>query len=280
MGPVIRMRTCEVCGAPLAGQREHYCSDACRAKARANDEKSANAQLGKSRSRKPPKKQKKCVDCGIPFWGYARSLRCPECQAAAKKETDLRSKNRRARGEGRALGSTSFCEVCGKPYIVNGGLQTFCPECAQQKRRESATDRYHQNKEKISKQRSKSRRETYRKVAETRTRVCPACGKVFTPSQKQHVYCSPECSAQKGLSKQTLPATKAHASANTPKPLKSGFSSDAVRRVQLGLTQTQLAQKAGVSPSTVWKYEHGFPVSLHSHLSIQACLQSGPDSDA
>lgn len=273
------MRTCEFCGKPLTGQREHYCSDACRVKALANDMKAANAQLGKVNVNKQIPQQKKCVDCGVMFPGYATTLRCPDCRIIEKRKVWQRSKNRRARGKGRAIGSISQCVICGQPYKVRGGRQLYCPDCAKQLAREKSLKIHHENKEKIVQKRSESRRETYRKVAETRTRVCPACGKTFTPSQKHHVYCSKECAAQQTMSRQNLPATAPHISADKPRPPRTASSPMAERRVQLGLTQSQLAQKLGVSLKTIWNYEHGVPVSARTKQAIEAAFQSPPDSE-
>ena len=273
------MRTCEVCGKPLAGQREHYCSDACFKKSRANAMKSANAQLGKVGSGRQIPQQKKCVNCGVMFLGYAATLRCPDCRITEKRKVGLRSKNRRARGKGRAIGSISRCAICGKPYKVKGGRQLYCPDCAKQLARVKGLKRYHENKEKSNPKRNTSRRETSSFAAAQRTSVCPTCGKTFAPSQKHRVYCSDECAAQKAMARQNLPATKTHASADKPRPPRTASSPMAERRVQLGLTQTQLAQKLGVSLKTVWNYEHGIPVSARTKQAIETILQSSPDSE-
>lgn len=231
------MHTCEFCGAPITGENR-YCSDACRSKA-----KSAKL-LGKPKKRIP----KICADCGTSFLGYSRSIRCPECARLYGRKWAAAYKKRRAAGEVRPIGSTSHCIICGKPYTVNGGLQLYCSECIKQRRREIASEQY------------------YARSA-SHTRICPVCGKTFIPSKRTRIYCSPECASKKPIIK------KSQAASDRSIPIKANASAIAIRRIHLGFTQKQLAQKAGVSRYTVIKYENGMPISPQLQHAIEECLK-------
>ncbi|MEN6312775.1 MAG: hypothetical protein ABFD25_00850 [Clostridiaceae bacterium] len=91
-------------------------------------------------------------------------------------------------GPARPLGSIDKCERCGKDYVVEGGLQRFCPECqpihAQEYDRETGLEFYHENKDRINPYRNENRRKDPVK--------CKWCGKIFAPGTRSNT-CSPEC---------------------------------------------------------------------------------------
>lgn len=69
------------------------------------------------------KQEKICEDCGRSFIGGPKSFRCPDCQ---RKINDRRKQANKYYGAERPLGSTDRCIVCGKEYVVEGGLQKYC----------------------------------------------------------------------------------------------------------------------------------------------------------
>ena len=67
-----------------------------------------------------------CARCGAEFEGYPRSKYCPQCKPEVEREKAAERRKRKPR----KIGSEDICEACGKPYIVQSGLQKYCPECA------------------------------------------------------------------------------------------------------------------------------------------------------
>lgn len=72
--------------------------------------------------------------------GYPKSKRCPDCQRNADRARDRQIK---ASGPVRRIGDTDICVICGKPYVICGGLQRYCPDCAPEavRKRVNATKR-------------------------------------------------------------------------------------------------------------------------------------------
>ena len=68
-----------------------------------------------------------CRQCGRQFLGGPHAWYCPECRAERKREQTNRCKRD---GAVRKLGSIDHCQICGKEYIVEGGLQRYCASCA------------------------------------------------------------------------------------------------------------------------------------------------------
>ena len=77
-----------------------------------------------------------CVDCSAEFIGGSTAKRCPACSKIRHHRQQLDSQNRRNRGKGRALGSTSKCLDCGTEYIVSHGLQRYCAACGKKRETE------------------------------------------------------------------------------------------------------------------------------------------------
>lgn len=133
--------------------------------------------------------QRICQQCGCSFKGGPRAFYCPECREMRRLEYDRIYKQKlRAGYIGRPLGSIDKCEQCGKDYIVNGGLQRFCPDCqsihAKEYDRETAIEFYHAHKDRINPVRYQRRRKPPKK--------CAWCGKEFTAGTRA-LTCSPEC---------------------------------------------------------------------------------------
>lgn len=134
---------------------------------------------------------RKCKQCGILFQGGPRAYYCPSCRVVRKKEAKAEYLKRKRRGESRSIGSTDTCERCGNEYIVEGGLQRFCPECqpihAAEYDRKTALTFYHNNKERINPPRKFKRRK--------RDNKCRWCNKEFEPINGS-VTCSNDCRRQ------------------------------------------------------------------------------------
>ena len=134
-----------------------------------------------------------CRGCGAVFLGGPRAWYCPSCRAERAR---TRCKNYR-RGVARPLGTTDLCQICGKPYVVIGGLQRYCKDCAEtairEKDRQQGMAYYLKHREKIMEQ----KKEKHKLCPErsNKTAVCPICGKSFTVSYHYRVYCSDECRA-------------------------------------------------------------------------------------
>lgn len=68
-----------------------------------------------------------CHQCTAVFDGGPRAWYCPECRV---KRYKARKAAYRQNGPARPIGSTDICNVCGKTYIVNSGMQQYCKDCA------------------------------------------------------------------------------------------------------------------------------------------------------
>lgn len=164
-------RICKYCGLEYDGDPGGSACPACVAKIR-------------STSVRP----RTCVDCGARFDGGPSALRCPVCRAERKRELDRR---RRKQGTARPLGTTDLCQVCGQPYVVTGGLQKYCPACAETAIRDKDRAKSLQwNRDNTT---PELRREERQK--QTAALICVVCGKPFVPDSRSRT-CSPECSSQ------------------------------------------------------------------------------------
>ena len=134
---------------------------------------------------------RECKQCGVAFKGGPRAWYCPECRKERRKATNKDARERKKAGTTREIGSTDICQNCGKEYVVSGGLQKYCEECAplmaKEKTRQLALEYYNENKDEIN-----PRRNLKRSVP---ARRCAVCGKDFKAVANKK-YCSEEC-AQK-----------------------------------------------------------------------------------
>ena len=127
-----------------------------------------------------------CKQCGATFQGGPRAWYCPGCRMDRRKEREARY---RREGSIRPLGSMDHCEVCGQEYIVSGGRQRYCKNCAQEAIRES--DRklslkwYNENANDINPVRKLKRRKM--------ENICVICGKIFPCNGTKRNTCSDEC---------------------------------------------------------------------------------------
>lgn len=129
-----------------------------------------------------------CQICGREFPGMPASKYCPQCSEDRKRE---RSAQHRKNGARRPLGSIDQCAVCGKDYVVTGGIQKYCPDCAHEAIRQK--DRIKSkawNAENIDPEQRNADRHAARAQI-----PCRVCGRLFVPSHTA-VTCSPQCAAE------------------------------------------------------------------------------------
>lgn len=124
-----------------------------------------------------------CHECGAVFDGGPRAWYCPDCRAARQKE---QAANYRRNGAARSIGSIDICEVCKREYVVTGGLQRYCPDCAEEAIREK--DREASRRWNVENHFHEKRSQTPR----SGQKVCVICGKPVPPGTPR-VTCSPEC---------------------------------------------------------------------------------------
>lgn len=129
--------------------------------------------------------QRKCRECESLFIGGPRAYYCPICRKERERE---RNKLHKRTGPKRPLGSRDKCERCGNEYIVESGMQRFCPECqpihAKEYDRVTSIKFYHLNKSRINPVRYNRRLKGPKK--------CLWCGKEFKKGSRA-LTCSPEC---------------------------------------------------------------------------------------
>lgn len=179
-------KTCVVCGAPLPPRRQRYCSEACSLafeRRRAKDEY-------KPTGRPSLYRDKICPDCGVSFVGHIKTKRCKSCQAEADRKHDRECKQRAALGKVRRLGSIDLCEICGKPYTVNGGKQRYCSTCAPIANRKIHNDF---NRAYYSYPANAARKSASR-LRDPMSYTCEVCGATFS-SRAFSLTCSADCRA-------------------------------------------------------------------------------------
>lgn len=126
-----------------------------------------------------------CKNCGVTFSGGPRAWYCPECRHKRALE---RSKAYRNNGYQRHIGDIDICKNCGKKYIIQSGLQKYCPDCQSEMHRKADVEKslkyYGANKDKINLKRCENRKSFKKK--------CVICGKLFySPTNTK--CCSEKC---------------------------------------------------------------------------------------
>lgn len=167
-------RKCKVCGNEFQGKGEQRLCPDCR-------KKSKQASVVRPRQ---------CIVCGCIFDGGPSAKYCPPCRADRKRKTDAESLRRKAAGKTRKIGSTDICEVCGKEYVVCGGLQKYCPECS--------SEAVHQKV--LSRKRVKAAEHIVANTARKKemrmdSAICAYCGQSYTPTSAS-TTCSAECARE------------------------------------------------------------------------------------
>ena len=149
-------RVCAVCGKPLTGRQERYCSKRCKGKAERN-------RLRESR----PEAIKVCQNCGKEFVADHKNRKY--CSDECEKEGNRKrhAKNKRAKKKKPVI----ICAWCGKEFVASHANTKYCSdEC-----------------------RIAAMRGRYVRKAETITKICQNCGKEFVADPKNRKYCSEEC---------------------------------------------------------------------------------------
>ena len=126
-----------------------------------------------------------CHTCGANFIGGPRASYCPTCRAERQK---AQKQKYRATGFSRHLGDIDNCVICGGEYVIQSGLQKYCPKCAPDAVREidrAQSKNWNTAHDYYIKRRKKSR---------SGVKVCVVCGREIVPGTPT-VTCSPECAA-------------------------------------------------------------------------------------
>ena len=79
--------------------------------------------------------EKACPTCGKTFTGFVGQTYCSACAASVDAG---RHRDYYYNGPPRPIGSKQICEKCGKPYVITGSRQRFCPNCSPHLRRKTA----------------------------------------------------------------------------------------------------------------------------------------------
>lgn len=96
---------------------------------------------------------------------------------------------RQRAGTVRHIGSIDLCVICGKPYIVGGSLQRYCPDCAPAAVSKNDRRKSREWNDKFLDHADKAAR---RKAAAVPAK-CIVCGRDVAASSKK--TCSTECAA-------------------------------------------------------------------------------------
>lgn len=130
-----------------------------------------------------------CRVCGRVFVGGPRAWYCQDCRADRLRQHNREAMQRKKAGKTRRLGSTDICEMCGKPYTVNGGMQRYCRVCAPVAIHKKALEL---TKAWNAENATPDGRRELRKAHAAKI-ACVICGKLFVP-ENAAVTCSKECS--------------------------------------------------------------------------------------
>lgn len=76
------------------------------------------------------------------IYGLSALKALSDLQHSGKEEKEKEYEERKKNGKSRVIGGTAYCEICGKPYIINSGKQVMCPACAAEQTRKRALDYY------------------------------------------------------------------------------------------------------------------------------------------
>lgn len=188
-------RVCAVCGAELPKGRRKYCSERCRAKAEKARAKENYVQIRGAAG--VFREGLICMDCGRAYDGTIKTKRCPACQEKANQRHNAEYRERAKVGAQRKIGSTDLCARCGKPYVVEGGLQRYCKACAQiafKENKQAITRK--SNKEYYANSERRQEKLEASRIKRPLTEVCPICGKQFEAKNGEK-YCSDECRREK-----------------------------------------------------------------------------------
>ena len=200
-------RVCAVCGKPLTGRQERYCSKRCKGKAERN-------RLRESR----PKAIKVCQNCGKEFVADPKNRKycSEECVQEQRKAQVLRY---RVKKRAKKKKPVIICAVCGREFEGwNTGAKYCSDECRIVARRSEVTTKIcaYCGKEFTGRSGSKFCSEECRKAEINQERAvekskpnglyCKVCGKPLTG--RQRTVCSTHCASRRHAEKAKQTAIK------------------------------------------------------------------------
>lgn len=177
---------CIICGKRLDKRRWKYCSEACEQKAWQLRKKKHS---GRPQGNPDVRWLTHCIDCGKLIYRPIKCIRCEACQLAINQE---RNKVRQRAKPARPLGSTDICTICGKPYIVESGLQKYCPDCRETATRASIARKKNAYMAEKRKDPEAAAQMREAKQAALSPSLCATCGKPFI-SKFGAIYCCEAC---------------------------------------------------------------------------------------
>ena len=177
---------CIICGKRLDKRRWKYCSEACEQKAWQLRKKKHS---GRPQGHPDVRWLTHCSDCGKLIYRPIKCIRCEACQLAINQE---RHKEHQRTKPARPLGSTDICTVCGKPYIVESGLQKYCPDCREAATRASIARKKNAYMAEKRKDPEAAAQMREAKQAALSPSLCATCGKPFI-SKFGAIYCCEAC---------------------------------------------------------------------------------------
>lgn len=170
-----------------------------------------------------------CRQCGKQFTAGKYTQFCHDCRkvrALAHQRGVFRRRKQRFR---RKIGCVYTCIDCGAEYVLTSGLQVCCPDC------ERASDQ---------------------PVIQHEAKVCPRCGRRFFDPRGNSHYCSLECwnDVQKERYSNIYTSETTIARGRLVESAKTKLQA---MRISAGMSQAQLAYRAGTSYTTLSAYENG-----------------------
>nr|DAT29902.1 MAG TPA: Repressor protein CI [Caudoviricetes sp.] len=171
----------------------------------------------------------KCRQCGKQFTAGKYTQFCPDCRKVRALAHQRGVCRRRKQRFHRKIGCVYACIDCGAEYVLTSGLQVCCPAC------ERASDP---------------------PVIQHEAKVCPRCGRRFFDPRGNSHYCSLECwnDVQKERYRNIYTSETTIARERLVESVKTKLQA---MRISAGMSQAQLAYRAGTSYTTLSAYENG-----------------------
>lgn len=170
-----------------------------------------------------------CRQCGKQFTAGKFTQFCPDCRKIRALAHQRGVCHRRKQRFRRKIGCVYTCIDCGAEYILTSGLQVCCPAC------ERASDP---------------------PVIQHEAKVCPRCGRRFFDPRGNSHYCSLECwnDVQRERYRNIYTSETTIARERLVESVKTKLQA---MRISAGMSQAQLAYRAGTSYTTLSAYENG-----------------------
>lgn len=186
-------RVCAVCGKPLTGRQERYCSKRCKKKAEHNRE----------RGEQPDAKYTKvCPTCGHTFLTDKRNRKYCSDECAKEWNRTRYAQNKREEKKKPII----ICAVCGKEFEGKSAQAKYCSEECRaaawvkyNREKRAAMRETPEGREKLREQRKKNRKPAQKRKKQEKThqeqmtKVCAICGNEFETGSHSAKYCSDKC---------------------------------------------------------------------------------------